>query len=164
MDNPSVFLLIGCDDNGIHTEAVTLAADISDACIDFAERDMGPLKFMEVAEGLRDAGEINYGDLNVLSVAKETNKIDVGEIDRYTELVDKVGIRMVDIASLVFNFGQFAEGTEWDEKKHNNYVDGSSVSQWKIYQIKPEAKATDTVSVFPKEASETHQIKERRKE
>lgn len=164
MDNLSVFLLIGCDDNGIHTEAVTLTVDISDACIAFAERDMGPIKFMEVAEGLRDAGEINNGDLNILTVAKDTGKIDVDEIDRYGELVDKVGSRMVDIASLVFNFGQFAEGTEWDGKKHNNYVDGDSASQWKIYQIKPEAKAADTVSVLPKDANETCLIRKRRKE
>lgn len=164
MDKLSTFLLIGCDDNGIHTEAVTFAETMCDACIAFAEQDMGPLKFLEVAEGCRDAGEINNGDLTILAVAKETGKIEVHEIDRYKELLEIIGTKVSDLSSLVFNYGQHAEGPDWDGKKHNNYVDGDSVSQWKIYQVTPWAKAESVVETYPRGANERALIRERRKE
>ena len=154
MDKLSTFLMIGCDKSGVHTEAVTYAKDMVDACIAFAQRDIGPLKFIEVAEGLRDgSGNVNNGDLAVLEAAKDTGKIEVGEIKRYTELLEIVGNQIADLASLVFNFGQHASGTDYDGHKHNNYVDGDSVSQWKIYQI-TQGQAGRTVTVYPKDANE----------
>ena len=150
MDQLSTFILIGCDDNGIHTEATVCCIQVSDACIAFAEQDIGPIEVMKVAEMLRDAGDINSGDLAILEAAKDSGKIEVGEIDRYKELVDMVEVRIVDLASLVFNFGQFAEGDEWDGKKHNNYVDGDSVSQWKIYEVAPKDGQRCTVQTYPK--------------
>ncbi len=154
MDKLSTFLMIGCDKSGVHTEAVTDAKDMCKACIAFAERDIGPLKFMKVAEGLRDgAGNVNNGDLTILAAAKDTGKIEVGEIKRYMELLEIVGDQIAFLASLVLNFGQHASGDNYDGHKHNNYVDGDSVSQWKIYQI-TQGQAGRTVTVYPKDANE----------
>ncbi len=166
MGKYSTFLLIGCDDNGIHTEAFTDAEDIYNACVAFTIQDMGPIKFMEVAAGFRDAGDINNGDLAILETAKDTGKIEVGEITRYKELIDMVSDRIGDLASLVFNFGQHAEGTSWDGQKHNNYVDGDSVSQWKIYQITPRAEAlfdTAVIETYPHDANEHVLIRREKK-
>lgn len=154
MAKPQIFLLVGCDADGIHTEAVILESSLTNACIACAHQGIGPIEFMTVAEGLRDAGDINNGDLAVLEAARDTGKIDLGEIDRYKELVDKVDARIADLASLVFNFGQFAEGDEYDEQKNNNYVDGLDNSQWKIYQMIPGAAPEDAVKVHPTEANE----------
>jgi len=159
MDKLHTFLMVGCDDNGVHTEVVTFAETMADACVAFTKRDVGPIKFITVAQGLRDAGDINNEDLAVLEVAHDSGKIDVGEINRYKELVDKVGAQIVDIASLVFNFGQFASGDAYNGRDHNNYVDGDSVSQWKIYQITPEARPELIVVTFPTNANERHLIK-----
>jgi hypothetical protein len=115
----------------------------------FAKQNVGLIKFTEVAQGLRDAGDINNGDLAVIEAAHDSGKIDIVEIDRYLELVEKVECQIVDIASLVFNFGQFASGDAYNGRDHNNYVDGDSVSQWKIYQITPEARPELIVVTFP---------------
>lgn len=154
MSKLCTFLLVGCDVDGIHTEAAVLESSLANACIAFANRGLGPIEFITVAQGLRDAGDINNGDLSVLEIAKETGKIDLGEINRYKELVDKVDVRIADLASLVFNFGQFAEGADYDGQKHHNYVDGDRVSQWKIYQIIPGTASESAVKTYPTDAYE----------
>jgi len=107
MDKLYTFLMVGCNNNGIHTEAVTYAETMADVCVAFAQQDIGPIKSVEVAQGLRDAGNINNGDLAVLEVAHDSGKIDVGEIDRYKELVDKVGVQIFYIESVLFYFLKF---------------------------------------------------------
>lgn len=154
MAKPQIFLLVGCDDNGIHTEAVILESSLVNACIACAHQGIGPIEFTTVAQELMNAGDINNGDLAILETAKDTGKIDVGEINRYKELVDMVDAKIADLASLVFNFGQFAEGADYVGREHHNYVDGDSHSQWKIYQMIPGAAPEDAVKVHPTEAPE----------
>lgn len=154
----SMYLIIGCDDNGVHTEAITCCEHLSDAVVAFAKRDIGPLYFIEIAERLVDSGEINRGDLAVLQAAEDTGKVDIGEIDRYKELVAAVESHIVDIASLVFNFGQFSNGDAYNGRDHNNYVDGGSVSQWKIYQFRWGTGGT-RVAVYPQKARESVTLK-----
>ena len=146
------FLLIGCDNNGIHTEAFVLCEKMSDAVVAFALKDAGPIKFMDVANLLLDTGEINSGDLALFEAAKETNKITIDEINRYLALVRQVSGRIIDLASGVFNFGQFAEGKDYDGRKHNNYVDGDSVSEWKIYDCGG-GPAGEAITIYPLSAN-----------
>lgn len=132
----SVFLMIGCDDTGIHTEATTTAKVMSDAVVTFAKHNIGPVTFIEVAERMQvESDEISSGDLAVLKAVEDTGKIDIGEIDRYRELVDKVNELVLDAASVIFNFGGGSCGSAYNGRDHDNYVDGGSVSQWKIYQF-----------------------------
>lgn len=133
----ALFLLIGCDDNGIHTEASITARVLSDAVVIFAKDNIGPVTFIEVARRMLDSNEINSGDLAVLEAAEKTGKVDISEIERYKELIEKVDERVLDTASVVFNFGSGSCGGAYDGHDHNNYVDGDSVSQWKIYQVEP---------------------------
>lgn len=135
------FLLIGSDDNGVHTIRVTKATSIQEAIED--KFHFYPLNQKKIVKEMQEAGEISAEQVRMFLPA-DPEKPQEGSFMSWgaREVREKVVHTLRNRAAAFFNL---YKDSDHDRRAAGNYVDGDSVSSWIIIEIEPGG----SVSVYP---------------
>jgi len=135
------YLLVGADDNGIHTVRVAKAVSIQGAIEDKFE--FAPLDLDKIIKEMQDAGELTPEEVR-LYLTNDPKKPLEGEFISWDgrRVKETVTHTIRERATAFFNLEL---ASNYNRRAVGNYVDGDSTSSWTIFEITSDG----SVLVYP---------------